>query len=348
MLRTRHTAAKPDSQLVFPPTRRRNADRVETPYWTSNITGQISTELDRLGHTGISGRSFRKMVATELDKHGYTPRQAADNSVTPDHPHPRHPPKPRKHRTHHHRDNPVTDEMAPIEELPRLRATAERACSFGGSSNAFEVVDVPLRHRCRPQVGVRQAEAASTVSRIAWIPAGRRLIAKSFMNAIQPNRADSLAATVSATRPRASRAPFGCGASGRPGRMDIPRPVDEARSTHPFRLIAELWVRPANGRSRALDVPPVQAPVPQYPTRPDPPPSSARLRTSCARADDLPVDGHPAGLPETRRTVGERPSGRTARGRTAERCSVDARDAIQRGRAHSAWLGGGEVILERL
>jgi integrase len=78
MLRTRKEAAKPDSQLVFPATRRRNPTRVETPYWTSNITGQIRTELDRLGHTGISGRSFRKMVATELDKHGYTPRQIAD------------------------------------------------------------------------------------------------------------------------------------------------------------------------------------------------------------------------------------------------------------------------------
>ncbi|MGS0684299.1 tyrosine-type recombinase/integrase [Nakamurella sp. GG22] len=78
MLRTRQAQAKPDSQLVFPATRRRNTDRVETPYWTSNITGQIRTELDRLGHTGISGRSFRKMVATELAKHGYTPRQIAD------------------------------------------------------------------------------------------------------------------------------------------------------------------------------------------------------------------------------------------------------------------------------
>lgn len=78
MLRTRRADAKPDSQLVFPATRRRNTDRVETPYWTSNITGQIRTELDRLGHTGVSGRSFRKMVATELDKHGYTPRQIAD------------------------------------------------------------------------------------------------------------------------------------------------------------------------------------------------------------------------------------------------------------------------------
>lgn len=78
MLRTRQASARPDGQLVFPATRRRNADRVETPYWTSNITGQIRTELDRLGHTGISGRSFRKMVATELDKHGYTPRQIAD------------------------------------------------------------------------------------------------------------------------------------------------------------------------------------------------------------------------------------------------------------------------------
>jgi integrase len=78
MLRTRKEAAKPDSQLVFPATRRRNASRAETPCWTSNITGQIRTELDRLGHTGISGRSFRKMVATELDKHGYTPRQIAD------------------------------------------------------------------------------------------------------------------------------------------------------------------------------------------------------------------------------------------------------------------------------
>jgi integrase len=78
MLRTRRAAAKPDSHLVFPATRRRNSGRIETPYWTSNITGQIRTELDRVGHTGISGRSFRKMVATELDKHGYTPRQIAD------------------------------------------------------------------------------------------------------------------------------------------------------------------------------------------------------------------------------------------------------------------------------
>jgi integrase len=78
MLRNRQASARPDGQLVFPATRRRNAKHVETPYWTSNITGQIRTELDRLGHTGISGRSFRKMVATELDKHGYTPRQIAD------------------------------------------------------------------------------------------------------------------------------------------------------------------------------------------------------------------------------------------------------------------------------
>ena len=78
MLRTRRATAKANGRLVFPATRRRNAQRVETPYWTSNITGQIRTELDRLGHTGISGRSFRKMVATELDKHGYTPRQIAD------------------------------------------------------------------------------------------------------------------------------------------------------------------------------------------------------------------------------------------------------------------------------
>ena len=48
------------------------------PYWTSNITGVIRTELDRLGHTGVTGRSFRKMVATELDKAGFTPRQIAD------------------------------------------------------------------------------------------------------------------------------------------------------------------------------------------------------------------------------------------------------------------------------
>ena len=78
MLRTRQASARPDGHLVFPATRRRNTGRIETPYWTSNITGQIRTELDRLGHTGISGRSFRKMVATELDKHGYTPRQIAD------------------------------------------------------------------------------------------------------------------------------------------------------------------------------------------------------------------------------------------------------------------------------
>lgn len=38
----------------------------------------IRTELDRLGHDGVSGRSFRKMVATDLDKAGLTPRQIAD------------------------------------------------------------------------------------------------------------------------------------------------------------------------------------------------------------------------------------------------------------------------------
>ena len=112
MLRTRHAAAKPDSQLVCPATRRRNTGRIETPYWTSNITGQISTELDRLGHTGISGRSFRKMVATELDKHGYTPRQIADQlgharpSVTLDIYQ-----TPRKHRSRRGRGNPVNSEM---------------------------------------------------------------------------------------------------------------------------------------------------------------------------------------------------------------------------------------------
>ena len=36
-------------------------------------------------------------------------------------------------------------------------------------------------------------------SRIAWISAGRRLIAKSFMNAIQPRRADSAIHVTSAT-----------------------------------------------------------------------------------------------------------------------------------------------------
>gem|GEM_PF-2535505 len=78
MLRARGAKAKPDSVLVFPSSRRRNAERVETPYWTSNITGVIRTELDRLGHEGVTGRSFRKMVATELDKAGFTPRQIAD------------------------------------------------------------------------------------------------------------------------------------------------------------------------------------------------------------------------------------------------------------------------------
>ena len=95
MLRTRRAASKPDSQLVFPATRRRNTQRVETPYWTSNITGQIRTELDRLGHTGISGRSFRKMVATELDKHGYTTTDRRPTRPRPTIRHPRHLPEPR-------------------------------------------------------------------------------------------------------------------------------------------------------------------------------------------------------------------------------------------------------------
>lgn len=78
MLRARQSQAMPDAALVFPSSRRRNTDRVETVYWTSNITGVIRTELDRLGHSGVTGRSFRKMVATELDKAGFTPRQIAD------------------------------------------------------------------------------------------------------------------------------------------------------------------------------------------------------------------------------------------------------------------------------
>ena len=78
MLVEQRAKAGPDSVLVFPSSRRRKVGRVETPYWTSNITGVIRIELDRLGHTGVTGRSFRKMVATELDKAGFTPRQIAD------------------------------------------------------------------------------------------------------------------------------------------------------------------------------------------------------------------------------------------------------------------------------
>ena len=76
MLRARRANARPDAVLVFPS--RRSAERGETPYWTSNITGVIRTQLDRLGHEGVTGRSFRKMVATEMDKAGFTPRQIAD------------------------------------------------------------------------------------------------------------------------------------------------------------------------------------------------------------------------------------------------------------------------------
>lgn len=78
MLQGRLANARPDSSLVFPSARGPKSDRAETPYWISNITGVIRTELDRLGHVGVTGRSFRKMVATELDKTGFTPRQIAD------------------------------------------------------------------------------------------------------------------------------------------------------------------------------------------------------------------------------------------------------------------------------
>lgn len=78
MLRSRRAKARNDSRLVFPSARGPENDRAETPYWISNITGVIRTELDRLGHDGVTGRSFRKMVATELDKAGFTPRQIAD------------------------------------------------------------------------------------------------------------------------------------------------------------------------------------------------------------------------------------------------------------------------------
>lgn len=78
MLRARLATARLDSNLVFPSTRAPNSDRAETPFWISNITGVIRTELDRLGHDGVTGRSFRKMVATELDKAGFSPRQIAD------------------------------------------------------------------------------------------------------------------------------------------------------------------------------------------------------------------------------------------------------------------------------
>lgn len=78
MLQVRLRKARPGSNLVFPSARGPNNDRTETPYWISNVTGVIRTELDRLGHESVTGRSFRKMVATELDKAGFTPRQIAD------------------------------------------------------------------------------------------------------------------------------------------------------------------------------------------------------------------------------------------------------------------------------
>ena len=71
MLRARQERACPNTDLVFP-------SKAGTPYWTSNITGVIRTEMDRLGYFGVSGKSFRKMVATELDKASLTPRQIAD------------------------------------------------------------------------------------------------------------------------------------------------------------------------------------------------------------------------------------------------------------------------------
>lgn len=77
MLQARLATVRPESNLVFPSARGPKSDRAETPYWISNITGIIRTELDRLGHEGVTGRSFRKMVATELDKAGLTPRQIA-------------------------------------------------------------------------------------------------------------------------------------------------------------------------------------------------------------------------------------------------------------------------------
>jgi integrase len=70
MLKARR-AANSDEILVFP-------SDAGTPYWTSNITGVIRGELDRLGHDGVTARSFRKMVATEMDKAGFTPREIAD------------------------------------------------------------------------------------------------------------------------------------------------------------------------------------------------------------------------------------------------------------------------------
>ena len=78
MLQLRLAKARIDPHLVFPSARGPKNERAETPYWISNITGVIRTELDRLGHVGVTGRSFRKMVATELDKAGFTPRQIAD------------------------------------------------------------------------------------------------------------------------------------------------------------------------------------------------------------------------------------------------------------------------------
>lgn len=78
MLKARLAKARPESNLVFPSARGPKSERAETPYWISNITGVIRTELDRLGYMGVTGRSFRKMVATELDKAGFTPREIAD------------------------------------------------------------------------------------------------------------------------------------------------------------------------------------------------------------------------------------------------------------------------------
>ncbi|WP_420121759.1 tyrosine-type recombinase/integrase [Nakamurella sp.] len=58
MLQARLAKARPESNLVFPSARGPKSDRAETPYWISNITGVIRTELDRLGHVGVTGRSF--------------------------------------------------------------------------------------------------------------------------------------------------------------------------------------------------------------------------------------------------------------------------------------------------
>jgi integrase len=80
MLHRRAQAHGGYSTLVYPAERMGTGNRRDhdTPRWTTNFTGQVRRFLDKHGYPGMTARSLRKMVATELDKAGLTGRQIAD------------------------------------------------------------------------------------------------------------------------------------------------------------------------------------------------------------------------------------------------------------------------------